>query len=64
MKRLGQVLPRGTYAKLAQPDGWDFYTGRTVNYREAIGGKVVPSAPLGNVLCGPGLLHASRNPND
>jgi len=30
----------GNYYKLARPDGWDFYTGKTINYREGIG-KIV-----------------------
>ena len=26
--------------KIAKPDGWDFYTGQTINYRDSIG-KIV-----------------------
>jgi len=51
--------------KLAQVDGWDFYTGRTINYRENIG-KIVrcpnPNPTLG--ICSNGVIHASKNPND
>ena len=52
-----------TYYKLARPDGWDFYTGKTINYREAIGGIV--SAPDWRRIaaCGHGL-HICANPND
>ncbi len=51
--------------KLAHPDGFDFYTGRTINYREGIGRVVKPphaNASLG--ICSSGVLHASSNPND
>lgn len=53
------------FYKGARPDGWDFYTGRTINYREAIGKIVhVPSKDMGAELCSATVLHASRNPND
>ena len=51
--------------KLARPDGWDFYTGKTINYRESIG-KIV-KCPNGNAklgVCSSGVIHASENPND
>jgi len=51
--------------KLARPDGWDFYTGETINYRENIG-RVV-KCPNGNAklgICSKGVIHASKNPND
>ena len=51
--------------KLAKPDGFDFFTGKTINYRENIG-KIVrcpnPNPRLG--ICSDGVLHASENPND
>jgi len=54
-----------TAYKLARPDGWDFYTGKTINYRENIG-KVV-KCPNGNSelgVCSSGVIHASKKPND
>lgn len=52
------------YYKLAQPDGWDFWTGKTINYREGIG-RDVTIKDLGKyVLCSSSVVHASRNPND
>ncbi len=51
--------------KLARPDGYDFYTGKTINYRENIGGVVKcpnPNPKLGT--CSNGVMHASKNPND
>jgi len=51
------------YYKLARPDGWDFWTGNTINYRENIG-KIVRRRNTGEVnLCSNTCLHASRNPN-
>jgi len=51
--------------KLARTDGWDFYTGKTINYRDFIG-KVVkcpnPNPKLG--VCSRGVIHASKNSND
>jgi len=60
-------LPQGQYYKLARPDGYDFYTGKTVNYRENIGKTVkVPQTNYKDksVLCTASVLHASKNPND
>ena len=56
-----------TYWKGARPDGWDFYTGRTINYRDALstGGLVRhprPNPAAG--LCSDGLLHAGVEPDD
>jgi len=54
-----------TAYKLARVDGWDFYTGKTINYRENIG-KVV-KCPNGNSelgVCSSGVIHASKKPND
>ena len=54
----------GTFYKAAQPDGWDFYSGRTINYRDAVGTTVsIPRAKQGTNLCTAGLLHASRDAN-
>ena len=53
------------YYKLAKPDGFDFFTGKTINYRENIGKLVSPPHPNPNAkMCSDGLIYASRNPND
>jgi hypothetical protein len=63
----------GKYFKLARPDGWDFYTGKTINYRENIGQTVkCPNKRNENPdiwqthaeFCSPTVLHASKNLND
>lgn len=36
------------YYKLAKPDGFDWYTGKTINYRESIG-KIV-TVPKPNLM--------------
>ena len=52
------------YYKLARPEGWDFYTGETINYRENIG-KTVSIPDKGNYeLCSGSVIHASIKPND
>ena len=51
-----------TWYKLARPDGWDFYTGKTINYREAAhNGSVVhhPDPHPERGLCSDGILHGS-----
>jgi len=54
-----------TYYKLARPDGFDFFTGRTINYRKNIGKTVVcPNGDRGLGICSAGVIHASLNPND
>jgi len=54
-----------TYYKGAKPNGWDFYTGETINYRENIGKTVkVPKFDKEPELCSDSVIHASRNPND
>ena len=51
------------FYKLATPDGWDFYTRNTINYRTNVG-KIVKPRTSGVVkLCSDTCLHASRNPN-
>ena len=52
------------YYKLAKPDGFDFYTGETINYRDNIG-KVVkpPDANPKGKLCSTAFIHASEKPN-
>ena len=57
------------FYKLAQPDGFDFKTGNTINYRENIGKTVVVPTikkykPNQRSLCSDSVLHASRNIND
>ena len=54
-----------TCIKLARPNGWDFYSGTTINYREHIGKTVL--CPNGNAklgICTRGVIHASVKPND
>jgi hypothetical protein len=47
--------------KLARPDGWDFFTGKTINYRDAIGHEVIcPKFDASGKLCSDAFLHASR----
>ena len=51
--------------KLARLDGFDFYTGKTINYRENLGKTVLcpnPNSKMG--VCTSGVIHASKNPND
>ena len=51
--------------KLARPDGFDFYTGKTINYRANIGKEVVcPKFDKDGKLCTDAFLHASRKIND
>jgi hypothetical protein len=54
--------------KLARPDGFDFYTGNTINYRGDGQFPHIVKAPQGAALpyrtCKPGILHASVKPND
>ena len=51
--------------KLARPDGWDFYTGKTINYRENIGRIIkCPNGDASLGICSRGVIHASENPND
>jgi len=52
-----------TFYKLARPDGFDFYTGKTINYRENIGKDVRPPNKGKVRLCSDTCLHASKNPN-
>ncbi len=64
MKGEEKTMKIKTYYKLARPDGWDFYTGETINYRENIG-KVVSIPDEGYyILCSDLVIHASLNPND
>lgn len=49
------------YYKVANPDGWDFYTGKTINYRENIGKTVkCPSKSKEYELCSSTVIHASK----
>jgi len=56
----------GRYYKIARPDGWDFYTGKTINYRAALGTTVhVPNLTGARpALCTPSVIHASRRAED
>ena len=52
------------FYKLARPDGWDFHTGKTIQYRDNIG-KTVSVKDTGTYrLCSETIIHASKNPND
>lgn len=55
---------KNKFYKLARPDGWDFYTGNTINYRDNIG-KIVkcPDFDKDGDLCSEAFIHASREPN-
>ncbi len=54
------------YYKCARPNGWDFYTGKTINYRKNIGKTVtVPHFTPETKqyrICSPLVLHASKKP--
>ena len=52
-----------TYYKLARPDGWDFYSGKTINYRDSIGGVATAPDWERTKECGQGI-HICANPND
>jgi hypothetical protein len=55
-----------TFWKGAKPNGWDLYTGKTINYRENVGKTVmIPSRDrnLKAELCTASVLHASPLPN-
>ena len=55
------------YYKLAQLDGYDFYTGKTINYRGEGKFPHTVSVPKPNTqrgVCSSGVIHASSNPND
>jgi len=53
------------YYKIARPDGWDFHTGDTINYRDNIGKRVVdPQYRKDATCCNVGVIHASKNPVD
>src|SRR5438105_880628 len=45
---------------MAASDGWDFHTGRSINYRESIGKTVKASNDYGPAkLCSDTVIHAS-----
>jgi len=49
------------YYKVARPDGFDFYTGKTINYRDNIGKEVTnPKKTKSKELCSDNVLHASE----
>jgi hypothetical protein len=52
------------YWKLARPDGWDFKTGKTINYRNNIGKIVVCPDEGKPKLCSSTVIHASKDVND
>jgi hypothetical protein len=54
-----------TYYKLARPDGFDFYTGKTINYRNGIGKTILcPGGDKTKGICSNGVIHASLDIND
>ena len=49
------------YFKVARTDGFDFYTGNTINYRDNIGKTVInPKQTKSKDLCSSDVLHASK----
>lgn len=53
------------YYKVARFDGFDIFTGKTINYRENIGKTVkVPNVGGNPRLCSDTVIHASCDPND
>jgi len=54
---------KNQFYKLARPDGFDFHTEKTINYREHIGGVVRPPKKGKAKLCSDTVIHASRDPN-
>ena len=53
------------YYKATRPDGFDFYTGKTINYADAIGGTVtVPGEHAEHSCCTGSVLHASDVPTE
>ncbi len=55
-----------TAYKLARPDGWDFHTGNTIQYRSDSYPYTVrvPNGDASKGICSDGVGHASKNPND
>ncbi|MBI5697227.1 MAG: hypothetical protein HZC29_01730 [Thaumarchaeota archaeon] len=50
------------YYKVARPNGYDFHTGKTINYRDNIGKTVKPKSKSKNFeICTDSVLHASEN---
>ena len=59
-------MPKSIIAyKLARPDGWDFHTGKTINYRSDNFPHTVicPNADEAKGICSSGVIHASVDPN-
>ena len=53
------------FYKAAKTDGWDFYTGRTINYRSCIG-KTTKALPIVDnpEICSKDVIHASTKALD
>jgi len=51
------------YYKVARQDGYDFHTGKTINYRESIGKRVVcpDYGKYPKECCSRGVIHAGKN---
>lgn len=58
-------MKAGLYWKAADPQGWDFYSHKTINYRENIG-KIVkcPDQTKDAELCSSSVIHACKKPNN
>ena len=58
-------MKKKIFYKLADPSGWDFFSGETINYRENIGKTVKPpQADVRGALCSSAFIHASNLPNE
>lgn len=56
-------MKRDYYYKAANPQGWDFYSGNTINYAENVGRTVkVPNYKAKPVLHSDSVLHAFKDP--
>ena len=50
------------FYKVAKTDGFDFHTGKTINYQDNIGKTVkCPNQSIGNELCSHDVIHASEH---
>lgn len=57
-------MKKQIFWKLARTDGFDFYTGKTINYRENIGKTVkCPEYDKNRHLCSYSYIYASRMPD-
>ena len=61
----GKTMAKQAYFKLARTDGWDFYTGNTIQYRSGAYPHTVkvPTPDKARGVCSNGVIHASESPN-